>query len=81
MNRNSVAAPLPRFIVKVQLPVVTSDPQPKCLVYDQSRRIEREFPATRALRKTMGGSLKRYFYAHLMDGELPLEGRAPEQTW
>ncbi len=70
-----------RFIVKVQVPVMTNDPHPQALVYDERRCIEQQMPITPDLRVAMGDSHKRYFWAHMEGTELHLDERAGAQPW
>ena len=70
-----------RFIVKVQTPLMTNDPEPKALVYDEKRWVEDQFPITKALKDAMGDSHKRYFWAHMEGTELHLDERAGAQPW
>lgn len=69
------------FIVKVQLPIVTNDPNPQALVYDRYRRLCQHMPITKELLAAMGGEFKRYFCAYMEGTELHLDGQAGEQSW
>lgn len=70
-----------RFVVKVQVPLVTNEPKPMALVYDEHRRIEQQFPITKALRRAMARAFKAYFWAHMQGTELHLDGRTGDQPW
>ncbi len=75
-----------RFIVKVQLPVVSSEPAPPALVYDRTRAVDLLVPATSELLKkmTVGIGLKHklFFWAHKSpEGALVLDEMAQWQPW
>lgn len=84
-----------RFIVKVQLPVVSSDKEVGVLVYNEDRSIMQELPVrskkeVKELKMLMHegecgeiyDGLKNYFYAHLDNSKgLILTGLAPMQDW
>lgn len=70
------------FIVKVQIPLVTSDPTPQVLVYDRDRRLEQYLPMTQEVLDVMNGETKRYFWARLRGTELSLLNKVVgEQSW
>jgi hypothetical protein len=70
-----------RFVVKIQLPLMTNAPKPMALVYDEQRRIQQEFPITKALRRSMARAVKAYFWAHMQGKELHLDERTGDQPW
>jgi hypothetical protein len=70
-----------RLIVKVQLPLVTTDPDPYALVYDRSRELQAMVPVTPELLAGMGGEVKCFFYAEVSDDGLTLDRQAPFQDW
>ena len=81
-NVSSFVPPLPaRFIVKVQIPVMTNSPNPQALVYDEYRRVEQQFPISKELKAAMGMAHKRYFFAHMEGTELHLDEKTGGQSW
>lgn len=62
------------MIVKVQTPIRTTAPNPKCLVYDRERTVETMIPVVE-MSKLMAGRLKAFFEANvtLRDGEAHVE--------
>ena len=77
-----------RYIVKVQLPLVTSKSVIQAYVYDEKRTIEGEFPVTKKLVDEMNGEFKMFFYATMIPNRTPkgtysisLEEAAPWQEW
>ena len=64
-----------RFIVKVQLPVITNALKPMAFIYDEQRRIEQEMPITKPLCRAMGADFKRYFWAHMEGTILHIDER------
>src|SRR5690349_22919079 len=76
------------MIVKVQIPIVTSEPKPMVLVYNEDRSVQDMFPYTAQLRRTLRGKLKSFWYAHLIPNREPrgtftvsLDAPAPRQEW
>jgi hypothetical protein len=71
------------FIVKVQWPISTNEPQPLVLVYNRDRSIHQKFPATTELRERMNNRPKVYFWAvvNQLNGKLELGRNAPDQNW
>lgn len=75
-----------KLIVKVQVPLYSSDGNAGILVYDKNREIMTELSLrTRKERcellRVLGGEPKGYFYAKMEDKELILMGVAPWQNW
>jgi len=75
-----------RFIVKVQLPLFSSDDGFGILVYNKNRSIMQELPMRskkemKQLVKLIGDEMKGYFYAAKEDKGLILKGIAPWQSW
>ena len=77
-----------RFIVKVQLPLVTTG-EPAVLVYNEDRSIEESFILTEELMEEFD-DVKEFWYAHTepdaesgIDGavQVHLDERAPWQEW
>lgn len=50
-----------RIIVKIQVPVMSTDLNAGCLIYDQGRAIEGQIPSSSALLGLMRGDLKAFF--------------------
>lgn len=69
-------------IVKVQLPLESSEETPKALVTTEGRKFYDFLTIDDALLKKMGKNVKVFFYATITDsGEVTLHGRAPWQSW
>lgn len=82
------------MIVKVQIPIVSTDPNVGVLVYNEDRSIMQELPIRskselktlkREMQKGECGELydglKNYFYAKKDGKGLIITGLAPEQDW
>lgn len=70
------------MIVKVQTPLVTTEPEPRALVYNEDRSYEGWIQLTVDLLELMGPEPKKFFYASVdEDGILTIAGNAPWQTW
>lgn len=83
-----------KLIVKVQLPVVSSDPNVGILVYNEDRSVMQELPIRskkefKTLKKYMErgecgeiyGGYKNFFFAKFDGKGLILTGLAPMQDW
>jgi len=73
-----------RFIVKVQRPLASSEPDPPALVYDQTESLLMFAPMVGAVAAALEGEpFKVYMWAQLeADGRtLRLLERAPAQDW
>ena len=75
-----------QIIVKVQLPLFSSDPAAGVLVYDESRTIMDELPIRSERERDelvdlIGDDMKGYFYAKFDGKGLTLTGKAPYQDW
>lgn len=70
-----------RFIVKVQRPLASSEPDPPALVYDEAESFLAFVPMTPDVCRLLGDELKVYAYAYREGGTLHLDGRAPAQPW
>ena len=70
-------------IVKVQLPLMSNDPQPLALVYNRSRSYDVDMIVSKALIKAMKGQPKKFWYAHYdpETNNTVLEREAPVQNW
>lgn len=71
------------MIVKVQIPVVTNDPNAMALVYNEDRSFDVFMPITKDLKKAMGDNKKQYFHAEYdkKNNNTILKGKAPWQSW
>ena len=72
-------------IFKIQRPIVTSDPEPKCLVYNQDRSIYGQIPLTAEVVKELfpNGELKQYVRGSFdpQTGDVTLDELVGEQDW
>jgi hypothetical protein len=76
------------FIVKVQLPIVTSEPAPMALIYNRDRSVGNMVPVTAKLRRLVRDELKSFWFAHLIPDPnqlgaflVSLARPAPWQEW
>ncbi len=74
------------MIVKVQMPLASTDRSAQALVYDEERRFRELVPVSATLRAKMAGRAKAYFEAErvtLDDGRETVEigEEAPWQEW
>ncbi len=70
-----------REIFKVQVPVVTTEPVPLALIYNQARTVEFLTPVTPDLETRMQGRLKAFFYGAEVAGIFAWGDEAPWQDW
>lgn len=68
-------------LVKVQVPVASSEEEPNALVYNEDRSLYGFAPIEEPLRKAMGERTKGYFFAQSKGKTLRLYGRAANQDW
>lgn len=68
-------------IVKVQIPLSSSETNPPALVYDESRKWNQTIPVTEELLRACGSRMKGYFYAEVSSNGVTLIGPAPLQSW
>jgi hypothetical protein len=69
-----------RMIVKLQLPL-GGEPD-FALIYDKKREYLGLVPVTPDVRRAMGDSVKKFFYAHpAKGGKLMIDMDAPWQEW
>jgi hypothetical protein len=69
------------MIVKVQLSITTTEKLPQVLVYNEGKHLHYQGPATKEIERALGGKLKKYFYATLLEGQFVIGKPAPEQDW
>ena len=73
---------MPKMIVKVQVPIFSTDNSAGCLVYDEERTFTTEIPATERIIKDCRDDMKNFYFAHWRpEGVLELDGLAPWQDW
>jgi hypothetical protein len=75
-----------KIIVKVQVPLFSSDPDAGVLVYDKDRSFTTELPIRSRRERDeildiLGDEPKGYFYAKVDGKGLILTGKAPYQDW
>lgn len=68
------------MILKVQLPLASTEINPPALVYNEDQSIYLHLPVENVSAR-MRGRPKVYFYATERDGDLYLDDEAPEQLW
>jgi len=72
---------LPNAIVKVQLPLASSDPNPLPLIYDKEMAHPVQQPINSKTLAALNGDVKGYFQA-TFDGDVWIIGkRLPDQLW
>ena len=69
------------MIVKVQLPLFSSEKNPPALIYNKDRKIYATVPVTEEVVELMGDSAKEFFHAEIEDGNIVLGDKAPWQKW
>lgn len=69
-------------IIKVQLSLHTSESKQQILAYNESQSILWQGDVTKAVKKVMGKSPKKFFYGWLDDRkQLVIDDPAPWQKW
>lgn len=68
------------MIVKVQIPLFTTDPQPSALIYDKAKRHYILQPLDDVL-ALMGGDIKAFFEATWNGQQWQLGKRVGDQGW
>ena len=68
-------------ILKVQLPLVSNDPKPAALVYNQSRDLEVDVPWEQWQTALPTREPKQFWYGRLNGTVLELDRPAPWQGW
>jgi hypothetical protein len=74
------------MIVKVQISLNTTEEEPQVMIYDQKRAFYSVLPLSKCpgLEDAMadaGSARRAYFKAKLVDGQIHLDDRMPEQDW
>jgi hypothetical protein len=71
------------FVVKLQVPIASSDPNPQCLVYNEDRSKQWFVPIDANIKRAMKGRPKAFFPAELKGKTLLLgtESEVPDQGW
>ncbi len=54
-----------KTIVKVQISLVTNDPNPHVLIYNEDRSFEVTAPICNIIKEKMGNSLKKFFHIQI----------------
>lgn len=74
-----------RFIVKIQVSIVTTEKNKQVLIYNRSKNISYSCPMYEAIDDVMDDRKKAFFYAKLMDTpkglHLEILEEAPMQRW
>jgi hypothetical protein len=69
-------------ILKVQIPVLASDPDAPALIYSRSRKLKVLVPVNQALRALVKDELKSFWWGHVdAEGNLVLKTKAEWQDW
>lgn len=70
-----------RTVIKIQIPVFSSEGnEGPALVYNRDKTVYLEMEPYH-VRKKMGKSLKKYFYADVVQDSMTIMGEAPMQDW
>lgn len=69
------------MILKVQLPLLTTEKLNTVLVYNKSRSVMAQLPEPKGLRKAMKGEPKAFFKGHTKDGFIYLDEITSWQDW
>lgn len=71
-----------KFVVKVQISIMTSEEMPQILIYNDDRTVEYMGDASQDMIEIMGGEVKKFYYAHLDERhQINIDGPAPYQEW
>jgi hypothetical protein len=70
-----------QFIIKIQTPLATNEPEPKALMYNERRTFQQMVPINSRIVQLMAGQPKRYFNATLQRGTLQIGEPVTEQVW
>lgn len=62
-----------KTIVKVQVPLMTSEEVPAALVYDKTRKHQGFYPVSPELMDLMDGEPKKYFEAEILGEEIKVD--------
>jgi hypothetical protein len=72
------------MIVKVQWPLFSSETNPQCLVYDETRSFKKMIDCTKEIDLAIGPKRKAYFNASISrNGTLVIDfkGKLQDQNW
>jgi hypothetical protein len=70
------------MIVKIQLPLVSTEPVPLALVYNEDRSYQVQIPVTAEIKKRMGEDVKAFFELHVGPGfETYIGKRVAWRSW
>lgn len=69
-------------VLKIQLPIVTTDPEPKALIYNEDKSIETWVKVEAVVKLFKEDEFKIFMYGEFHNGIIQLTGqRAPWQEW
>ena len=68
-------------VFKVQVSLTTSHAERQVLIYNKSKEIMIQLPATKAVLKVMGGRPKVYFHGYIENKNFHFNGEAKQQDW
>jgi hypothetical protein len=63
------------MIVKLQLPLVTTEPVPLALIYNEDRSYQVQVPVTAEIKRKMKGDVKAFFELHIGPGYEAILGK------
>lgn len=69
------------MILKIQRPIVTTEPAPLMLIYNQDRSIDETLPMTEELFSLFGDEYKLYIEAEIVEGVMQIQRVVEEQSW
>lgn len=69
-------------VVKIQIPIATNDPNPRCLIYEKGKKnMVQQFVSQKVI-DAMHGDNRAFFEAELDGGRwIIMSRRLPEQFW
>lgn len=71
----------PEEIYKVQVPLMSNDPNRPAMCYNKKRNHQVLIPVEKPLLELLDGEPKIYVYAHIKDGNFNINRVAPPQSW
>lgn len=69
------------MIVKVQTPIMTTEDEPRILIYNEDRSYKYHGTAPTAVWETLNGQLKSYWEATVVGDDFVLNNQVKEQEW
>lgn len=70
-----------KFIVKMQVPLMSSDPEAQALVYNEDRDVEMFLEITPKIKKLMGTEHKKFFEIKMQGNRFEFVKEVPDQNW